>query len=117
MKFIPEAERKKIREDIMKALNDGTCQSRYEIAVMNVVIRLLDTVDHFVEANYKLSQRNTDLELAVVEDMDNEKKLNVDEKLNLVWGVLDEMVDRMEKLEARVTKKKIVKKTTLKRKK
>ena len=114
MNFITDAERKKIREDVMKALNNGTCQTHYEIAVMNVVVRLLDTVDHFVEANYKLSQRNTDLELAVIED---EKKLSLDEKLNLVWGVLDEVIDRMEKLEARVTKKKIVRKNTLKKKK
>jgi hypothetical protein len=123
-KFVTEQERKLIREDVEKALKDGSCQTRYEIAVMNVVIRLLDTIDNFVEANYKLAQRNTDLELAVIEDQENEKKLPIDMEFNLVWDNLtahndrlDAIVRRIDKLEARITKKKLVKKTTLKPKK
>ena len=122
--FVTEEERKKIREDVEKALKSGSCQTKYEIAVMNVVVRLLDTVDQFVTANYKLSRQLTDLELAVVEDQENEKKLPIDMEFNLVWDNLtahndrlDAIVRRIEKFEARVTKKKIVKKTTPKPKK
>lgn len=140
--YLTEAERTKLREEVTATLIRGGGESRYEIAVMNVVLRLLDTVDMFSRANYKLCKQVTDFELAaeqnkeILDDLYRTLDSRYKENLELIGKlresndtardlflekvgqeqILEQVMAKVDTLTARVTKKKL-KKTTLKKKK
>lgn len=126
--FITAEDRKTMREGITHILANGSCEEKFKVDTARVYLRLLDTIDYFEQANFTLSKKNVDLEFEVMDEKDKNVGLSnllsntetdnlhfrdLSDSVTSLYGTVDSMlinlvplIERMDKLEARITKKK-----------